>query len=144
MYTDASDRYLAGVIAQCNDSELKKPVSAQRHEPLAFLRGEFTNPNVAWTTYKKEGYAIVQTFQRMGYLLMCEEPRIYTAHRNLLFCYAPSTMEPTLGEHKVMTLLRWAVSVQYRAHGWRIERHGRYHDKIFNYLSWLSRTLSRS
>ena len=41
---------------------------------------------------------------------MCEKDiRIFTDHRNLLFVFAPSTLEPSLGRHKVLKVLRWAV-----------------------------------
>jgi len=117
IYTDASERYWAGVVTQCERRELEKNVMEQRHEPLAFLSGEFSGPELAWTTYEKEGYAIHQTFRRMDYMLLCEEPRVFTDHRNLLFCYSPTTLDPTLGRHKVMKVLRWAVYLsqfQYR------------------------------
>ena len=43
-------------------------------------------------------------------MLMCEQDlRVFTDHRNLLFVFAPSTLEPSLGRHKVLKGLRWAV-----------------------------------
>lgn len=53
----------------------------------------------------------------MDYLFLGEEPRVFTNHRNLLFCYSPSVLDPTLGRHKVMKVLRWAILLsqfQYR------------------------------
>ena len=110
IYTDASDRYWAAVVTQCEPSELSKPVAEQIHQPLAFLSGEFKGPQFGWTTYEKEGFAVAETFHRLDYMLMCEQDiRIFTDHRNLLFVFAPSTLEPTLGRHKVLKVLRWAV-----------------------------------
>lgn len=74
MFTDSSDRYWAGVFTQCAPREVEKEDAEQRHEPLAFLSGEFTGLELAWMTYEKEGYAIMQIFQRMDYRLLCEEP----------------------------------------------------------------------
>ena len=95
IFTDASDRYWAGIATQCEADELSKTTSDQRHTPLAFLSGEFSGPELAWTTYEKEGSAIMQTFKRLDYLLLCEDSLIFTYHRNLLFCYAPMSIEPT-------------------------------------------------
>lgn len=81
----------------------------QFHQPLVFLNGEFSGPELGWTTYENESYAILQTFKRMDYLPMCETPRVVTDHRNLHFFYFPSTLELSLGRHKVMKVLRWAA-----------------------------------
>lgn len=53
VFTDASDRYWAGVATQCENGELDKLVPEQKHEPLAFLSGQFSGPELAWTTYEK-------------------------------------------------------------------------------------------
>lgn len=53
IFTDASDRHWAGVATQCRPGEVEKDAVDQRHEPLAFLSGEFTGPELAWTTYEK-------------------------------------------------------------------------------------------
>lgn len=58
----------------------------------------------------------METFQRFYYLLLSEEPRVFTYHRNLQF-FSPSTLDPSLGLLKVMKVLRWAVFLsqfQYR------------------------------
>lgn len=82
----------------------------QKHSPLAFLSVEFKGPQLRWTMYEKEGFAIAEKFHRLDYMLMCElDTRIFTDHRNLLFLFAPSTLEPSLGRHKVLKVLRWAV-----------------------------------
>jgi len=91
--------------------------SDQQHEALAFLSGESTGLEAAWTTYEKEGYAITPTFGRLDHLLLCEEPRVFTDHRNLLVCYSPSTLDPWFELHKVMKVFRWALffsQFQYR------------------------------
>lgn len=109
VYTDASDRFWTGVLTRCEPAELTKAVPEQRHEPLAFLRGEFKGPELAWTTIEKERYAIWMKFRRADYMLLCEEARVFTDHRNLLFCYSQTTLEPSLGRHKIMKVVRWAI-----------------------------------
>ncbi len=67
IFIDASDRYWAGIAMQCEKFELSKVTSQQRHTPSAFLSGEFSVPELAWTTYEKEGSAIMRTFKRLDY-----------------------------------------------------------------------------
>ena len=38
-------------------------------EPLAFLSGSFKGSQLRWATVDKEGFAIVNTFRRLEYLL---------------------------------------------------------------------------
>lgn len=46
-FTDASDRFWAGVVTQCQAGEVEKVVTEQRHTPYAFLSGDFTGPELA-------------------------------------------------------------------------------------------------
>lgn len=60
--------------------------------------------------FEQEGYAIFQTFDKVDYLLLNEQPvHVFTDHRNLLFVFALLTMEPTLGRHAVTKVQRWAL-----------------------------------
>ena len=65
IYTDASDKFWAGIVTQCEPSELHKAAHEQIHQPLAFISAEFTGAELAWTTFEKEGYVITQTFSRV-------------------------------------------------------------------------------
>lgn len=91
---------------------------------------------VGWTTYE---YAIVQTFQRMEYLLIFDEQRIYTDHRNLFF-YGTEIGNTQSREGSTMGRIPIPVPLQDRARGRRNERHGRYHGtassqlKLQNYI----------
>ena len=110
IYTDASDRFWASVVTQCASEELSKPVLEQAHQPLAFLSGEFSGAELGWTTFEKEVFAILQTFTRLDHMLQCESLiRIFTDHRNLLFVFCPSILDPSLGRHKAMKVMRWAI-----------------------------------
>ena len=110
VFTDASDRYWSAVVTQCAPKEIKKPVTEQTHKPLAFLGSQFKNSELSWTTFEKEGFAIFQTFTKLDYLLMSgKPPHVYTDHRNLLFIFAPLTLEPALGRHVVSKVQRWAL-----------------------------------
>lgn len=110
VFTDASQHYWSGVVTQADASELSKPYRLQQHEPLGFLGSAFKGAERDWTTFEKEGYAIFQTFSKMDYLLQCQtRSHVYTDHRNLLFIFAPLSLEPALGRHVVSKVQRWAL-----------------------------------
>ena len=110
IHTDSSDRHWAVCATQCDQSELSKPSVDQKHEPLAFLSGTFSEREEHWSTYEREAFAVVQAFKKLDYLLTCDSTtRIFTDHRNLLFTFNPIAMEPSLGRHKVLKVIRWAL-----------------------------------
>ena len=110
VFTDAPDRFWSTVITQCAPGEIHKPVSEQRHKPLAFLGSQFKNAELSCTTFEKEGIAIFQALTKLDYILMsCRPPHVFTDHRNLLFVFAPLTLEPALGRHVVSKVQRWAL-----------------------------------
>lgn len=110
IHTDASDRFWAGVVTQCDENQLHKPISAQQHDPLAFLGSRFNPTQENWTTFEQEAFAIVETFKRLDYLFACDPCiRIFTDHRNLLFTFNPYAVEPSTPRQKVLKVLRWAL-----------------------------------
>ena len=117
-FTDASEKYWAAAVAQCEKSEISKPPGTQHLEPLAFLSGQFNDTQEHWSTYEREAYAIVQTFHKLNYLFACDTTTVlFTDHRNLLFAFHPLAMEPSFGRHKVLKVVRWALflsSFNYR------------------------------
>lgn len=68
VYTDASKQLWAVIVSQTEEAQLGKPLQQQQHEPLAFLGGKLNEAQKNWTTYEKEAYAVVQTFDRLDYL----------------------------------------------------------------------------
>ena len=110
VFTDASDVFWAGVLAQCPKEELDKDLAEQRLEPLAFLGAAFNKTECGWTTFEKEAFDIYQVFKKVDYLLMVEiNSHVFTDHRNLLFIYNPTALEPKLGRHVVSKVKRWAL-----------------------------------
>lgn len=86
VYNDASKQYWSGVVTQVYPAYLQLPICKQRHEPLAFLGGAFKRAELNWSTFEQEAYAIFQTFVKVDYLLMDEQPvHMFTDQRNLLF-----------------------------------------------------------
>jgi hypothetical protein len=78
VYTDASERHWSSVITQVPPADLNEPHADQRHEPLAFLSGTFVGAPFRWSIANKEGCAIVQTCERMDYLLRCPAGLVYS------------------------------------------------------------------
>lgn len=116
--TYSSDKHWAVAATQCNPSELDKPLLDQVHHPLAFLSSSFNEREENWSTYEREAYAVVQAFRKLDYLLSYDPTtRVFTDHRNLLFAFNPVAMKPSLGRHKVLKVVRWAlylISFNYR------------------------------
>ena len=110
VYTDASDRFWSAVVTQTGSKELSKPREEQEHFPMGFLGAEFKGAERDWTTFEKEAFAIFQSFVKMDYLFLGEQPvHVFTDHRNLLFVFAPFALEPALGRHVVSKVQRWAL-----------------------------------
>ena len=61
-------------------------LESMSHEPLAFLSRSFKGSQLRWATV--EGFAIVNTFRRLEYLLS-GGVHIFTDHRNLTYIFNP-------------------------------------------------------
>lgn len=110
IFTHAGELFWVAVLTQCEPSDIHDPVTDRGHQRLYFLSGEFKRPQLGWTIYEEEGFSIAEAFHRLYYMLISEQDtRIFTEHRNLLFVFAPSTLEPIIGKLKMYKVLRWAV-----------------------------------
>ena len=84
------------------------------HEPLAFLSGSFKGSQLRWATVDKEGFAIVNTFRRLEYLLW-GGVHIFTDHRNLTYIFNPEACVTSVTKAMAQRLENWkAVLGQYR------------------------------
>lgn len=120
LHTDASDKHQAVAATQCEPQELSKPLLDQKHHPIAFLSSSFTKRKEHWSTYEREDFAVVQAFRKLDYLLACDTTtRVFSDHRNLLFAFNIVAMKPSLGSHKVLKVVRWALYLS--AFHYRIE-----------------------
>lgn len=110
VFTDASEVLWAGVITQRPRSELEKEHLEQKNEPLAFLSAAFNDTERGWSTFEKEGYAILKLLGKLDYMFLVEnDTHVFTDHRNLLFVYNPEALEPALGRRVIMKVQRWAL-----------------------------------
>ena len=110
IFTDASERFWSAVVTQTEPAQLSLPSVEQQHEPIAFLSGKFKQSEVNWSVYEKEAFAIVSVFRKLDYLLYSsDDTHLFTDHRNLLFVFCPSALEPALGRHVISKVQRWAL-----------------------------------
>jgi RNase H-like domain found in reverse transcriptase len=74
----------------------------QDHLPLAFLSGEFKDALQRWTVKGKQGFAIVDTVNKVDHLLLShEEFSILSDHLNLTYIFNPLSADPTIARHVV-------------------------------------------
>lgn len=101
IFTDASDRFSASVVKQCELDELNKDVPLQIHQTLSFLSGEFTEAELGWTTFEKERFAMTQTFTGLDYMIQC---RHWSESSRIIATYHLSFVHPFSTHHLVVTM----------------------------------------
>jgi RNase H-like domain found in reverse transcriptase len=74
VFTDASETNWSSITTQVLAEDDCFPLQEQRHEPLAFLSGEFKDAIFNWSTAEKEAFPTVQTFERLDYVLTGKQP----------------------------------------------------------------------
>ena len=116
MFPDASDFHWGSFLTQVPEEEFRSGVALENmsHEPLAFLSGSFKGSQLRWATVDKEGFAIVNTFRRLEYLLW-GGVHIFTDHRNLTYIFNPEACVTSVTKAMAQRLENWkAVLGQYR------------------------------
>ena len=90
LFPDASDFHWGSYFTQVPEEEFRSGVALENmsHEPLAFLSGSLKGSQLRWATVDKEGFAIVNNFRRLEYLLW-GRVHIFTDHRNLTDIFNP-------------------------------------------------------
>ena len=109
LFTDASNDGWGSVLFQIKDYDAKKSIEEQNPEPLYFLSGSFTDAKHRWSIPEKEAYAIVESVERLDFMLIRAKPfYIMTDHRNLTFMFASNTHLKLATRHKIS---RWALAL---------------------------------
>lgn len=86
------------------------PIQDQRHETLTFRAGHFRDTELRWYTIEKESYAIMETVERMHWLLATDRGfDLFTDHNNLVFLFDPTTAIADISQTPPRKVLRWAV-----------------------------------
>ncbi len=70
LFTDASSLHWSGALTQIPLEDADIPFQGQRHEPLSFLSGSFKGSIATRSTAEQEGFAIVESVTRLGYILL--------------------------------------------------------------------------
>lgn len=116
MFPDASDLHWGSFLTQVPEDQFRSgmELESMSHEPLGFLSGSFTGSQLRWATVDKEGFAIVNTFRRLEYLLW-GGVHIFTDHRNLQYIFNPEKCVTTVTKAMAQRLENWkGVLGQYR------------------------------
>jgi RNase H-like domain found in reverse transcriptase len=71
----------------------------------------YVTSSFSWSTCEKEAYPIVQTFERLDYLLVGKTTDLHTDHRNLDYIFDPYGQNPTVARHVASKLMRWAFKL---------------------------------
>lgn len=111
LFTDASDTHWAAVLTQVPQLKDQKHITEQAREPLAFLSGSFNGASSNWSIADKEGYAIVESMNRLDYITVNRITHVYTDHANLLYIYDPVGRNPGIAKHTACKLARWALKL---------------------------------
>ena len=83
-------------------------------EPVAFPSGSFKGSQLRWAAVDKEGFAIVDTFRRLEYLLW-GGVHIFTDHRNLMYIFNPEACVTSVTKAMAQRLENWkAVLGRYQ------------------------------
>lgn len=105
--TDASDFIWAGIVTTVPPADLAFPYVDQRHEPLCFLRGDFTGSQMGLSILEKEHFSILSTVERMHWLLGCSAGfDLFTYQENLIFLFDTSKVIPDLSQTFTRKVLR--------------------------------------
>lgn len=109
LFTDASDDGWGSVLFQVKDYDEGKNIEEQNPEPLYFLSGSFTDARHRWSIPEKEAFAIVESVERLDFMLIRAKPfHIMTDHRNLVYIFASNTHLKQATRHKIS---RWALAL---------------------------------
>ena len=116
LFTDASEKHWSGVLTQIPPADLDKPFAEQNHEPLAFISGSFTGSSSRWSTAEKEATSIINSVDRLDYLLMRPQGfHLFTDHSNLVFIFNPETAALRMNKGSISKIHRWAMKLsQYQ------------------------------
>ncbi len=92
-FSDASELFWGLMLSQLPKPELSNALRSSRHEPLAFLSGNFRENQLRWPIVDKEGYAVIQLY-KVYHLIYGRRLHIFTDHRNLKYIWGaiPSTV----------------------------------------------------
>jgi hypothetical protein len=109
LFTDACDAGWGAALFQIKQYDPNVPVKDQNCEPLYFLSGAFSGAMLRWSMPEKEGFAMVESVERLDYLLIRSKPfYLMTDHRNHTFVFSDNLSLKAATRHKIS---RWALQL---------------------------------
>ncbi len=113
LFTDASDLHWGAILVQVENYDKLEDVLKQKVEPMYMLSGSFRGSQLNWSTIEKEAFAIIESIERLGQVLIRPGGfRIFTDHMNLVYIYG---LYRTQKINVMCRYDRWAVKmIQYR------------------------------
>jgi RNase H-like domain found in reverse transcriptase len=111
VFTDAYETHWLSITTQMPAEDDCFLLQEQRHEPLAFLSGEFKDASFNWSTAEKKAVPIVQTFERLDYVLTGKTTELHTDHRNLIYIFDSHGSNPSVCRHVASKLMRWSYKM---------------------------------
>lgn len=94
LFTKASEAHFAEVLTQAPPEDFK-----QVHEPLSFCPGSSKGALRNLSTFENEAYVVIEAMERLDYLTLTGEVRVYTDHLTLLHVHEPRSFLPTKARH---------------------------------------------
>ena len=110
LFTDASEQHWSGILTQIPPEDLSSPFADQHHSPLAFLSGSFSGSSTHWSTPEKEASGIINSVERLDYLLLRPQGfYVFTDHNNLVFIYNSEQALYALNSNSLNKVRRWGM-----------------------------------
>jgi transposase InsO family protein len=116
MFTDASDKFWAGILTQVPHVDMDRPLAEQRHQLLACGSGRFRGATLRYSTVEKEAWAIIAMLDRVYYMVSGFEVICFTDHRNLIVILSGRGSGVSAARQTSDRLARWRL----RLDGYRL------------------------
>ena len=114
LFTDASDRYYAGLLTWVGEWDNGKKVMFQAHRPAGTFSGEFVGSAVRWSTIEKESFPIIRALSEWEHILLMPRGfRVYCDHANIVSLWKPDTINPPLSRSALDKVHRWLYTLSY-------------------------------
>ncbi len=112
LFPDASDQFWSIFLTQIPPDDISKPYEDQRHEPLAFISGQFKDSQIHWPIIEKEGFPLIEGCHRLKHYLLSRFPFIiFTDHRNLVYIMDPLSRSTSTSRTSGDRLERWKLQI---------------------------------
>lgn len=107
---EASFTFWTAVVTRTQYKQFNITVLKQINDPLAFLSGGFKGSQQRWSMYEKDAFANFKASSKLDCMLHgTYSVLVFTDHRNLLFVFAPLSLEPALWGNIVSKVQRLAL-----------------------------------